>query len=500
MIVFRMKNNTEHKIYKVSASDWTKSRNNIAKIISGPINDFSLQPYEVKHIGFELEIISYGSKYLEIPFSFSKYNIIREIDIYAWQPSTKESTQPLKPLSSKNDDLKLNLEELLKSANTLTENNNSNSSNEYDMIAGESVVRKPRFIVNRLGNYDVPSYIFELFKGQPISSNDLFSTLDTALPQLQKPLSYENYQEYFRLLLYLEEMQLYTDYKKYDSKGVTFKVVQFENKMGCIDEYLSLSFNASEEAYRILGIGSSVIAKLSSEDVWHGSNENVNEIQKKKHSFQGIVHKILQKSVLLKFDKTFQSNYNGEKYDIEFNFGRFNFRKLHHAIIQAGQRLSKEFLFPEKYQPCLPKIDLWINVKDGHIYDNDNNRIEFFDQQLNSQQKQAVVEILRGEGAKLPYIIDGPPGTGKTKTLIESILQIFKNFPKANILVATATNSAADNILMKLIKSGSLEKKDILRLASLTIIEKDMMDEKVLPYAATIDIGEDGVTTNIVSN
>ena len=45
----------------------------------------------------------------------------------------------------------------------------------------------------------------------------------------------------------------------------------------------------------------------------------------------------------------------------------------------------------------------------------------FYDRNLNSEQKQAVQKIVSGSSRPAPYLVFGPPGTGKTVTLVEAI-------------------------------------------------------------------------------
>ena len=48
----------------------------------------------------------------------------------------------------------------------------------------------------------------------------------------------------------------------------------------------------------------------------------------------------------------------------------------------------------------------------------------FYDRKLNDEQKQAVQKILSGSSRPAPYLVFGPPGTGKTVTLVEAIKQV----------------------------------------------------------------------------
>jgi helicase MOV-10 len=56
--------------------------------------------------------------------------------------------------------------------------------------------------------------------------------------------------------------------------------------------------------------------------------------------------------------------------------------------------------------------------------------------------------------------------TGKTVTLVESILQLYSRNKKACILVCSSSNSASDHVLVKLLESGGtlIRERDVFRL------------------------------------
>lgn len=76
--------------------------------------------------------------------------------------------------------------------------------------------------------------------------------------------------------------------------------------------------------------------------------------------------------------------------------------------------------------------------------------LSFRNQQLNESQQQAVAAIVQNEQL---CIVHGPPGTGKTTTLIEAIGQLIKNGEK--VLVSAPSNTAVDNIAKGLIRQGA---------------------------------------------
>ncbi|XP_044315485.1 putative helicase mov-10-B.2 isoform X2 [Drosophila rhopaloa] len=68
----------------------------------------------------------------------------------------------------------------------------------------------------------------------------------------------------------------------------------------------------------------------------------------------------------------------------------------------------------------------------------------------NAEQLQAVQRIVAGPSPQGPYIVFGPPGTGKTTTIVEAILQLRLQQPGSRILVTAGSNSACDTIALKL--------------------------------------------------
>ncbi len=77
------------------------------------------------------------------------------------------------------------------------------------------------------------------------------------------------------------------------------------------------------------------------------------------------------------------------------------------------------------------------------------SEISIFNKGLNKSQTDAVKFALSASDAA---IIHGPPGTGKTTTLVELIRQILKRGER--VLALAPSNIAVDNLLEKLIKSG----------------------------------------------
>lgn len=113
--------------------------------------------------------------------------------------------------------------------------------------------------------------------------------------------------------------------------------------------------------------------------------------------------------------------------------------------------LARSWLFPTEHDLDPTSVD-WPSL----------NSFNWHDDQLNPEQQMAIRAIVHGR-RRVPFLISGPPGTGKTKLLVESIFQILKNDPKAHILVCGASNPSADTLTRRL-SAGGLDVKQLFRL------------------------------------
>jgi ATP-dependent RNA/DNA helicase IGHMBP2 len=102
------------------------------------------------------------------------------------------------------------------------------------------------------------------------------------------------------------------------------------------------------------------------------------------------------------------------------------------------------------------------------IIASQNTSLVFTHKNFNESQQQAIAAIVENENIT---IIHGPPGTGKTTTLVEAIVQLVKNGEK--VVVSAPSNTAVDNIAKGLIA----QQLKVLRVGNTTKV-----DEAVFPF------------------
>ncbi|CAN1807994.1 Probable RNA helicase SDE3 [Linum perenne] len=271
-------------------------------------------------------------------------------------------------------------------------------------------------IKNRLPRYEILPDIREKIQNKEIPD------------KVAQGLSSQNYAEYFKSLLIMEEIQLEEDMRAYDMECVVMK------KRGI---FLSLVVPGLAERRPSLVHGDYIFVKPTQSDDSVVAN-------------QGYVHRVQADEVYLQFNPEFHLNHlDGNLYDVKFTYNRINCRRMYQAVDNV-KGLEAEFLFPsESHGNRLIKA----------------NPLTPISSNINEEQKLSIEMILGCRGGS-PYVIHGPPGTGKTMTIVEAVLQLYRSCRHARILVCAPSNSAADHLLDKLLseKAVNLRENEIFRL------------------------------------
>ncbi len=167
--------------------------------------------------------------------------------------------------------------------------------------------------------------------------------------------------------------------------------------------------------------------------------------------------------------------YESENFYIKF-LGNINSSiREYNAILEIDYTVFNKLIYdPEKYQ----KNMLYSNLNRNNVYNySDNNDIM---NNLQSQSKKKIDEEIMKKficdnrfrssvdtsqmkalescsSSSDCVLIQGPPGTGKTHTIL-CIISMYYNIPNAKILVCAPSNSAIDEISIRLHTQGILDK------------------------------------------
>ncbi|NXO03600.1 SDE3 helicase, partial [Rhinopomastus cyanomelas] len=238
---------------------------------------------------------------------------------------------------------------------------------------------------------------------------------------LEAPLQAENYLQKFQLLLHLEEIQMEVDIRRYDMQDVP--MVQDR-------ALLVLDVPGVAENRPSVLRGDHLFASLSSE-------RNRSPLVQ----YKGYVHSVELEKVRLGFSSKLWSKFvNNLRFDVTFTFSRLPLQVQHRAAVLAMRRGLSSLLFPTA--SCNKSLLA------GSF------QPRWFDRKLqaNEEQCRAVTRIVTGMSRPAPYLIFGPPGTGKTVTMVEAIKQVWTCFTDARVLACAPSNSAADLLCQRLIK------------------------------------------------
>ncbi|KAG6022816.1 hypothetical protein E4U40_004378 [Claviceps sp. LM458 group G5] len=175
----------------------------------------------------------------------------------------------------------------------------------------------------------------------------------------------------------------------------------------------------------------------------------IRELEKK--ASRGVVTKVQRAGVYVALEEGREEVSLGGRLWIAKLADEVTYRRMN----QSMEKLRS--LSEPEYSPFI-RVLFGLSSPSSVVYsekEDEADKIEWVDATLNDSQKEAIRYAL---AAREIALIHGPPGTGKTHTLIELILQLVKRSQR--ILVCGPSNISVDNIVERL----SPHKFPILRL------------------------------------
>eukprot|EP00040_Diaphanoeca_grandis_P035093 m.219666 g.219666 ORF g.219666 m.219666 type:complete len:1197 (-) comp33300_c1_seq1:100-3690(-) len=308
------------------------------------------------------------------------------------------------------------------------------------MIEGEKPAGSGKGWARDVADYKIPDYLF-----QDLASGELEEWLEKVFTAA---LPAKHYVQFHHFLIWLEEIQMNIDIQQFNMEGV------FLTPRG---QFWDLMVPGLAENRPSVLKGDKVVA------TW------------KNRKYTGYAWNVERDKVSLNFHNSFDPIGN-QPVDIEFTFPRTMLRLQHEALRHVdglAPDVKAALLYPT------PEAVLQAQAQQHNL----NIREDMF----NQKQIQAITHIVEHRGP-VPYIIFGPPGTGKTKTIVEAIIQMARinTHKEFRILVCAPSNYAADLLCERL--AVSLNRREMFRAMAYSR-SQNSVSAKVLEYC---HISEDG--------
>lgn len=149
-------------------------------------------------------------------------------------------------------------------------------------------------------------------------------------------------------------------------------------------------------------------------------------------------------------------------YDVHFQINRIPYQVQHKALdFVQHHKLFEVLINNPKYSLADDGMNVPEKCETDEVPNAGKSEANPYSEDLNEEQIQAIEQIIQGHYYPLPYLLYGPAGTGKSKTLVAAIKKIVETTEK-NVLVCAHSNAACDEIAIRL--SESLDQMQMFRM------------------------------------
>ncbi|KAG5889286.1 hypothetical protein JTB14_007047 [Gonioctena quinquepunctata] len=269
-------------------------------------------------------------------------------------------------------------------------------------------------------------------------------------------VTFNNYQQFWHIILWLEEMGQTLGLQRYNMENVTLKLK--ERNM------LELVVPGLAEKRPSVIVGDLIDLRVHEDHTaYRGFIKSVND---KTVDISDVDEELID---VIRLTPTIEI-------DVQFVLGRLPLERMHQGVDQVVSKGLVSALFPsvKLRKRVVPQLR---TISNGEFY---NEMIV-----TNPEQKTAVLKILNASSCSAPYIVFGPPGTGKTITIVEAILQIKKK-TQSTILVCAPANAACNMLTEKLMLH--CRKDEMIRIMSENV-DTSAINENILEYTNYVEKG-----------
>lgn len=289
----------------------------------------------------------------------------------------------------------------------------------------------------KLGFYRVPESVYYSMKNK-----------DFGAMHLNQALTQENYKNRFHLLLWIEEAHQAIEMRRYDIEGAMLGKHDHNNLI-----------------LPVPGLAEGRPSLLRGDRLYLQS-------ERRSTKYEGYISDVREYDILIRLHESLHdSDLDGLKFDVSFHSNRTPFRRCHHSVDEIANSPLKLTVFP-------------VSTPDGHVVEpkvtvkeTKPEELRCFNASLNEYQRKAALNVLRSTCRPAPYIVFGPPGTGKTITMVEAILQVYARLPNSRILACGNSNACADILASKILQSDIVPEKELLRLSAYYRMQDLIPDE-----------------------